>query len=83
MVAQARQVFDTMARVLEAAGARPRDVVKVTVFMTDAAQRPLINPIRQQFFGSHRPASTLVEISSLIHEDFLLEVEAIAVIGSA
>ena len=82
VVAQARQVFESLGKVLEAAGARPRDVVKVTVFMRDAAQRPLINPVRQQFFGSHRPASTLVEIKSLIHEDFLLEVEATAVIGS-
>ena len=81
VVAQARQVFKTMGRVLEAAGARPRDVVKVTIFMRDATQRPLINPVRQEFFGSHRPASTLVEISRLVHEDYLLEIEAVAVIG--
>jgi 2-iminobutanoate/2-iminopropanoate deaminase len=41
-------------------------------------QRPLINPVRQEFFGEHRPASTLVEVSRLVREEFLLEIEAVA-----
>src|SRR2546428_625359 len=44
----------------------------------DVAQRPLINPLRQEFFGEHRPASTLVEVSRLVRDDLLLEIEAIA-----
>ena len=80
VVAQARQVFRHLRSVLEAAGAAPGDVTKVTVFMRDAGQRPDINPLRQEFFGDHRPASTLVEISRLVNDDFLLEIEAVAVL---
>ena len=46
--------------------------------MRDVAQRPLINPVRQEFFGEHRPASTLVEVSRLVRDELLLEIEAIA-----
>ena len=58
VVAQARQVFAIMQRVLAAAVATPADVVKVTVYLLDIDDRPLINPVRQEFFGSARPAST-------------------------
>ena len=78
VVAQARQVFAIMQRVLAAAGARPADVVKVTVYLLDVDDRPLINPVRQEFFGSARPASTLVEVSRLAVPGARLEIEAIA-----
>jgi 2-iminobutanoate/2-iminopropanoate deaminase len=78
VVAQARQVFATMGRVLAAAGARPADVVKVTVYLLDVDDRPHINPVRQEFFGAARPASTLVEVSRLAVEGARLEVEAVA-----
>jgi 2-iminobutanoate/2-iminopropanoate deaminase len=81
VVAQARQVFDLMGRVLAAAGARPADVVKVTIYLLDVDHRPLINPVRQEFFGSARPASTLVEVSRLAFPGALLEIEAVAHLG--
>jgi 2-iminobutanoate/2-iminopropanoate deaminase len=81
VVAQARQVFDIMGRVLAAAGARPADVVKVTIYLLDVDHRPLINPVRQEFFGSARPASTLVEVSRLAFPGALLEIEAVAHLG--
>ena len=65
VVAQARKVFENVGRVLAAAGAGPADVVKVTVFLTDVDDRPLINAVRQEWFGETRPASTLVEVSRL------------------
>jgi 2-iminobutanoate/2-iminopropanoate deaminase len=80
VVAQATQVFETLRRVLAAAGAEPADVVKVTVFLTDIDDRPLINPVRQAFFGESRPASTLVEISRLAVDGAKIEVEAVAVL---
>jgi 2-iminobutanoate/2-iminopropanoate deaminase len=79
-VEQARQVFRNMADVLAAAGARPEDVVKVTVFLTDIDDRPLVNPARQEFFGEARPASTLVEVSRLVVPGARIEVEAVAVV---
>jgi reactive intermediate/imine deaminase len=78
VVAQARQVFDLMGRVLAAAGGTPGDVAKVTVYLLDIDDRPRINPVRQAFFGEARPASTLVEVSRLAVPGALLEIEAIA-----
>jgi 2-iminobutanoate/2-iminopropanoate deaminase len=78
VVAQARQVFAIMERVLAAAAATPADVVKVTVYLLDIDDRPLINPVRQEFFGDARPASTLVEVSRLVVPGARLEIEAVA-----
>jgi 2-iminobutanoate/2-iminopropanoate deaminase len=78
VAAQARQVFASMERVLAAAGATAADVAKVTVYLLDIDHRPLINPVRQEFFGDARPASTLVEVSRLAVPGALLEIEAIA-----
>lgn len=77
---QARAVFEGLRRVLAAADAGPQDVVKVTVFLTDVEDRPTINPVRQEFFGETRPASTLVEVSRLAIPGAKLEVEAVAVL---
>jgi 2-iminobutanoate/2-iminopropanoate deaminase len=82
VVAQARQVFESMRAVLAAAGCGFGDVVKVTVFLTDVGDRPLVNPVRQDVFGEARPASTLVEVSRLAVPGAKVEVEAIAVIPS-
>ena len=78
VVAQTRQVFAIMERVLAAAGAGPADVVKVTLYLLDIDDRPLINPVRQEFFGSTRPASTLVEVSRLAVAGARVEIEAVA-----
>lgn len=80
VVAQARQVFANMADVLATAGCSFADVVKVTVFLTDVNDRPLVNPVRQEVFGETRPASTLVEISALVIPGARIEVEAVAVL---
>ena len=82
VVAQARQVFANIRLCLAAAGATFADVVKVTTFLTDIADRARINPVRQEFFGDARPASTLVEVSALVLPEFLIEVEAVAVVPS-
>jgi enamine deaminase RidA (YjgF/YER057c/UK114 family) len=66
---------------LKSVGAGPENVVKVTVYLTDVDDRPLINPARQRYFGTHRPASTLVEVSALVRPELLVEIEAQAVLG--
>jgi 2-iminobutanoate/2-iminopropanoate deaminase len=82
VVAQTRQVLDNMQRVLTAAGCSFGDVVKVTIFLTDADDRPKINPLRQEVFGDARPASTLVEVSRLAVPGAKVEIEAVALIPS-
>lgn len=81
VVEQFRIAMDSIDRCLRQAGGRPDQVVKVQVFMTDISERPLINPIRQKYFGDHRPASTLVEVTKLIDPRLKVEIEAVAYIG--
>ncbi len=78
--AQARQVHENLKKCLTAAGATFADVCKVTVFVRNIADRPKINTVRKEYFGDARPASTLVEISRLAGDDFLVEIEAIALL---
>lgn len=78
VVAQARQVFINMKRVLEAAGTDFENVLKVTVFLTDVADRTKINPVRQEYFGATRPASTLIGVSALAVPGMRVEIEAVA-----
>ena len=80
VVAQTRQVLDTMRAVLAAGGCGYADVVKVTIFLTNVDDRPLINPLRQQAFGSVRPASTLVEVPRLAVEGAKVEIECVALV---
>jgi 2-iminobutanoate/2-iminopropanoate deaminase len=76
-VAQTRQIFLNLRRVLEAAGASFADVLKVTVFLTDVADRTRINPVRQEFFGETRPASTLIGVRELAVPGMRVEIEAV------
>ena len=80
VVAQARRVFRNIEAVLAAAGATFADVVKVTVYLTNIDERPKINPVRQEFFGRVRPASTLVEVSRLAIPGAKIEVDAVALL---
>jgi enamine deaminase RidA (YjgF/YER057c/UK114 family) len=65
---------------LKAVGAGAEHVVKVVVYLTNVADRSKINPIRQRYFGPHRPASTLVEVSALVLPELKVEIEAQAVL---
>ena len=78
VAAQARQVFVNLAKVLKASGAGFDDVLKVTIYLTDVDDRPKINPVRQEFFGAARPASTLIGVSALALPGMRIEVEAVA-----
>jgi 2-iminobutanoate/2-iminopropanoate deaminase len=80
VAAQARQALENVGAVLAAAGCSFGDVAKVTIFLTDVDDRPLINPVRQELFGDARPASTLVEVSRLAIPGAKIEIEAVAVV---
>jgi reactive intermediate/imine deaminase len=80
VVAQARQVFANLEATLATAGASIHDVVKVTIFLTDVRDRAAVNEVRQERFGATRPASTLVEVSSLVLEGARVEIEAVALL---
>jgi len=77
VVEQTRQIFANLAKILAAVGAAPGDVLKVTVFLTSIADRSKINPVRQEFFGAARPASTLIGINELAIPGMKIEIEAV------
>jgi len=77
VAAQARQTLLNMQRVLKAAGAGFADVLKVTVYLTDVNDREAINPVRQEFFGAARPASTLIGVAALAIPGMKIEIEAV------
>lgn len=78
--AQAEQVFRNLAAALAAVGCTPRHVAKMNVYMLDAHQLPAFRKARDKFLaGATPPASTLVEVPRLARDDFLIEVEVVAV----
>ena len=79
--AQTTQVFENLKAALAAAGATFDNVVKVTMFVTDMSHIATLRTIRVKYYGKNAPASTLVQIGRLAHEDFLIEIEAIAVVA--
>ena len=78
--AQATQVFENLKAALAAAGATLDNLVKVTTFVTDMSQLAALRTIRGKYYGKNTPASTLVQIQKLAHEDLMVEIEAIAVV---
>jgi enamine deaminase RidA (YjgF/YER057c/UK114 family) len=80
---QTKRILENLRLVLSAAGASVADVLKVTVYLTDISDRTLINPVRQEFFGNARPASTLVEVSALALPGMRVEIEAIVGLPTA
>jgi enamine deaminase RidA (YjgF/YER057c/UK114 family) len=82
LAAQAIQAFANVGRALAAAGARPEQVAKLTIYVVnhERGYLPAISEARIAVFGEHKPADTLVGVETLAEPGFLIEVEAIAVI---
>jgi reactive intermediate/imine deaminase len=77
--AQVRQVFANLATALNAAGSGLDRVVKLGVYLTDLADLPAFRAVRDELFDpAAPPASTLVQVSALVHPDFRVEIEALA-----
>src|SRR3990172_9294763 len=79
--AQATQVFENLKKALSSAGADFKDLVKITVYLTDARYREPLGEVRSRYLQDPLPASTLVVVSGLAQPDYLLEIEGIAVVG--
>lgn len=78
VVGQAEYIFATIGRILHQAGGSFTNILRVTVYLLDVADRTRINPVRQKFFGHTKPASTLIGVRQLALPGLLIEVEAIA-----
>jgi 2-iminobutanoate/2-iminopropanoate deaminase len=77
VVEQTRKIFDDLGLILKRVGADFSNVLKVTVYLTDVKDRTRINPVRQEYFGAARPASTLIGISALVVPELKVEIEAV------
>jgi enamine deaminase RidA (YjgF/YER057c/UK114 family) len=80
--AQSKQIFKNIEEVLAAAGATMADVVKITTFLTDISGYGEFGRARTEAFPAGVPASAAYATPALIKPELLVEVEAIAVIGS-
>jgi len=74
--AQANQVFKNLTAVIEATGATLADSVKLTIYLTDLAEFPLVNEIMTSYFSQPYPARATIEVSAL-PKGALIEVDAI------
>ncbi|MGW2558791.1 RidA family protein [Streptomyces sp. NPDC001514] len=82
--AQAHQVFENLRRCLASAGAGFEDVVKLTYFLTDIAHITAVRDARDAFIDRDRlPASSAVQVASLVDPRLLMEIEAFAVVPGA
>jgi len=78
--AQARQTFQNLRGVLQAAGGDLKDLMKMTTYITKIEDRPAVAEVRSEVFKGELPASTLIVVKSLFHPDFLIEIEGVAAI---
>lgn len=85
-VEQVRQALENVVSVVRAAGAEPRDVVRMTWFVTDksayVAARREIGVAYREVFGRYYPAMSVVFVSALLEDRARVEIEATAVIGA-
>jgi enamine deaminase RidA (YjgF/YER057c/UK114 family) len=81
ITAQTRQAIRNIESALAHYGASLADVVRTRIYITDMRQWEAVLPVHGEFFGSIRPASTLVEVSALVSPDMLIEIEADAIVG--
>ena len=78
--AQTRQVCENVKAAVEAAGGTMDDICRVDVYVRNMEQFDCIHKVRRQYFGSPPPASTMVEVSKFTSPDYLIEMNAIAVV---
>src|SRR5215831_3071726 len=80
--AQVKQVFENLKARLAEGGASFKEVVKLNYYLTDASDLPALRETRNNYINTETPpASTLVVVKQLVREDYLIEVEAVAVVS--
>jgi enamine deaminase RidA (YjgF/YER057c/UK114 family) len=78
---QARRCLEIIEDALRQAGAQLSDVVRTRIFLVDASEWEKVGRAHGEFFGAVRPASTMVQVARLLDPEWLVEIEADAVMG--
>ncbi len=81
ITAQTHQVCQNLRAAVEAAGGTLDDIARVDVYVRNMEDFAAIHAVRQQYFTGVAPASTMVEVSKFVNKDYLIEINAIAVVG--
>ncbi len=81
--AQARRCFEIIGEALQRAGASFCDVVRTRMFLTNVNDWEAVGKVHGEFFRDVRPASTVVQVAGLLSPEWLVEIEADAVIGAS
>lgn len=80
--AQTKFIIEKIGRVLESAGAGLKDVVRTRLFVTDISKWEEYGKAHGEFFSRIKPCTTMVEVSALISPEYLIEIEATAIVTS-
>jgi reactive intermediate/imine deaminase len=79
--AQTRQVCENIKSAVETAGGTMDDVVRVDVYVRNIEHFDKIHKVRREYFKAPAPASTMVEVTKMVSPDYLIEINAIAVVN--
>jgi enamine deaminase RidA (YjgF/YER057c/UK114 family) len=78
--AQTKFIYQKIESVLQRAGAEMKDVIRVRMFVTDISRWQEYGKAHSEFFKDTKPCNTMVEVSALIEPDYLIEIEATAIL---
>jgi len=78
--AQTRAILEIIAKALEDAGAGLKDVIRTRIYLVDIAHWEAVGRVHGEFFGAIRPASSILQVTRFINPDWLVEIEADAVL---
>ena len=79
--AQTHQVCQNLRAAVTAAGGTLEDIARLDVFVRNMEDFDAIHAVRRQYFTGVAPASTMVEVSKFVNKDYLIEINAIAVVA--
>jgi 2-iminobutanoate/2-iminopropanoate deaminase len=79
---QSRQCLNKIKALVEGAGGRLSNVVKLTVYLTNINHRSDFGKVRKEYFKGVMPCSTLIEVNRFVHPNLVIEVDAIAMLNS-
>jgi len=79
---QAHQVFANLQKALAAAGGSLKDLAKIAIYVTDPRYRDPLREVQEQYLAGALPASTLLVVAALADPDYLIEIDAVAVLSA-